>query len=290
MTLVIGKTLRAFALRTTTLGFLGVLLLCPAPSFADSYFEADVWADPRRPFLFYGEAEDTKNPEKKAAEKEENLPPQTVTELKTRVEETLERAVMDPTDENIARYLKINALLLEKAGRFAERWRDVLINYPEYDWTASHPTANFASTTLSRERDAARGEKLMTLAGSWGLVYFGDSGRLTGLMRPLVDRFAGMTGMELVKVAVGGKSPYLREAYVDTQLHKRAAGGIKHLPALLLMHKDDGDIGKARLVATGVVDIAELGRRVVRLVSAYEEQGNFEKTSISVTHNRWETQ
>lgn len=248
---------------------LGFTATLSAFGAATPYFEADVWTDPARPFLFYGEG---KAPEAPLKEKETDKKPPSIAGLKARVQERLEAAVMDPTDENIASYLQINALLLEKAGRFAERWRDVLIRYPEYDWTASHPVVNSASTTLSRERDAERSTKLTTLAGTWGLVFFGDAGRLTGLMRPLVDRFAGMTGMELIQVSVGGPSPYLSRAYPDTGVSRRASGGIKKLPALVLMHKDDSDIAQARLVATGVVDIAELGRRVVRIVKAHEEQ------------------
>lgn len=236
------------------------------------YFEADVWADPARPFLFYGQGKVSETPLEK---KEATRKPSSIADLKSEVQARLEAAVMDPTDENIAAYLKMNALLFEKAGRFAERWRDVLIRYPEYDWTTGHPVVNSASTTLSRERDKARSAKLATLSETWGLVFFGDAGRLTGLMRPLVDRFAGITGMELIQVAVGGPSPYLSRAYPDTGMSRRACGGIKKLPALVLMHKDDSDIAHARLVATGVVDIAELGRRVVRLVEAHERQTPF---------------
>lgn len=236
------------------------------------YFEADVWADPARPFLFYGQGKVSETLLKK---KEAPRKPLSIADLKSEVQARLEAAVMDPTDENIAAYLKMNALLFEKAGRFAERWRDVLIRYPEYDWTTDHPVVNSASTTLSRERDKARSAKLATLSEAWGLVFFGDAGRLTGLMRPLVDRFAGISGMELIQVAVDGPSPYLSRAYPDNGMSRRACGGIKKLPALVLMHKDDSDIAHARLVATGVVDIAELGRRVVRLVEAHERQTPF---------------
>ena len=244
-----------------------------AASFATMppYFAQDVWADPLRPFLFYGENRDLQASLKERKEDGASAP-ETLSALKTRVQKTLEAAVMDPTDENIAAYLKINAYLFEKAGHFAERWRDVLIRYPEYDWTASHPVVNSASTALSREREQKQNAKLMSLTESWGLVFFGDSERLTGLMRPLVDRFAAITGLELVKVAVGGASPYLSNAYPDNGLSYRACGGIKRFPALVLMHKDDGDIAASRLVATGVVDITELGRRVVRLVRAFEKQ------------------
>lgn len=251
---------------------LGFTVALSAAGAATPYFEADVWADPARPFLFYGQGKVSETPLKK---KEATRKPSSIADLKSEVQARLEAAVMDPTDENIAAYLKMNALLFEKAGRFAERWRDVLIRYPEYDWTAGHPVVNSASTTLLRERDKARSAKLATLSETWGLVFFGDAGRLTGLMRPLVDRFAGITGMELIQVAVNGPSPYLSRAYPDNGMSHRACGGIKKLPALVLMHKDDSDIVHARLVATGVVDIAELGRRVVRLVEAHERQTPF---------------
>lgn len=262
----------SFLFRCISVMLLTVTVALGALNSSTPYFEADVWADPARPFLFYGQGKVSDTPLEK---KEATRKPSSIADLKSEVQARLEAAVMDPTDENIAAYLKMNALLFEKAGRFAERWRDVLIRYPEYDWTTGHPVVNSASTTLSRERDKARSAKLATLSETWGLVFFGDAGRLTGLMRPLVDRFAGITGMELIQVAVDGPSPYLSRAYPDTGMSRRACGGIKKLPALVLMHKDDSDIAHARLVATGVVDIAELGRRVVRLVEAHERQMPF---------------
>lgn len=262
----------SFLFRCISVMLLTVTVALGGLNSSTPYFEADVWADPARPFLFYGQGRVSETPLKK---KEATRKPSSIADLKSKVQARLEAAVMDPTDENIAAYLKMNALLFEKAGRFAERWRDVLIRYPEYDWTTGHPVVNSASTTLSRERDKARSAKLATLSETWGLVFFGDAGRLTGLMRPLVDRFAGITGMELIQVAVAGPSPYLSRAYPDTGMSRRACGGIKKLPALVLMHKDDSDIAHARLVATGVVDIAELGRRVVRLVEAHERQTTF---------------
>lgn len=267
----------SFLFRCISVMLLTVTVALGALNSSTPYFEADVWADPARPFLFYGQGNVSETPLKK---KETPRKPLSIADLKSEVQARLETAVMDPTDENIAAYLKMNALLFEKAGRFAERWRDVLIRYPEYDWTTGHPVVNSASTTLSRERDKARSAKLATLSETWGLVFFGDAGRLTGLMRPLVDRFAGITGMELIQVAVGGPSPYLSRAYPDTGMSRRACGGIKKLPALVLMHKDDSDIAHARLVATGVVDIAELGRRVVRLVEAHERQTTFPRAHV----------
>ena len=58
------------------------------------------------------------------------------------------------------------------------------------------------------------------------------------------------------------------EARLDRGQASRIAGGLKLFPALVLVHRNDRKLENARLAATGVVDIAELGRRLVRLAEA----------------------
>lgn len=54
----------------------------------------------------------------------------------------------------------------------------------------------------------------------------------------------------------------------DAGLHRVAAGGLTVFPALVLVNRADPDLTKARLMATGVVDVAELTRRLVRLTGS----------------------
>ncbi len=257
-----------FFLKTT---FLLGSILSSLTIHAKAFFDGDVWAEPERPFLFYG-IDGEKALTQKGEVMQETSRITTLEDLKKEVKLSLERAVMDPTEANIASYLELNALLFEKAGRFAESWRDTLLKYPQYDWTATHPVVNFASTELSRDRNRAINATLKTLKENWGLIYFVDEGRLSSLMTPLVNRFARATGLELLTVAINDAALKL---YPKARLDKGEAAiatknGLSIFPALLALSRTDRSWREARLIATGVVDITELGRRLERIARAKE--------------------
>lgn len=240
---------------------------------AAGFWSDDVWLAPDRPFLYYGEAEET--PPQKAPSQPAAVPLASLTTLealRAERERRLSAAVMTPTAETIRDYLEVNAFVNEKAAMFAAGWRDVLLSHPEFDWTAQHPTVNAASTALQREDDRRTLEIAAGLGRDWGLLLFADSGPLTRLMLPITERFAATLGMELV-VARVGEGPALAEndpltVKPDAGLHRIAAGGLTVFPALVLVKRSDADLTKARLMATGVVDVAELTRRLVRLTGA----------------------
>lgn len=246
------------------------------------FWTHDVWRDPERPFLFYGNGRDEEEKSKEklweksqVSEKEKKAkPPQsletftTLEALQAEVKARLSRAVMNPTEEHMRSYLEANAFLIEKAGVFAESWRATLLQNPAYDWTAQHPTVNFASTELSRLAARRVTEAVSTMASDWGLIFFGDDSELTRLMLPLVEDFSDRHGFETLYVSMVPANPLMPEARLDRGQASRIAGGLKLFPALVLVHRNDRKLENARLAATGVVDIAELGRRLVRLAEA----------------------
>ena len=246
------------------------------------FWTHDVWRDPERPFLFYGNGRDEEEKAKEksreksqVSEKEKKAQsPQsletlmTLEALQAEVKARLSRAVMNPTEEHMRAYLEANAFLIEKAGIFAESWRATLLQNPAYDWTAQHPTVNFASTELSRLAARRVTEAVSTMASDWGLIFFGDDSELTRLMLPLVEDFSDRHGFETLYVSMVPANPLMPEARLDRGQAARIAGGLKLFPALVLVHRNDQKLENARLAATGVVDIAELGRRLVRLAQA----------------------
>lgn len=239
---------------------------------APDFWSNDVWRDPDRPFLFYGE-----NAAKRGASKvpsaDRSLSDLTTIEaLQAERQRRLSRAVMEPKPENMASYLEINRFVTDKAGAFAVAWRDTLQARPEYDWTVEHPVVNSASTRLAADREQAAVDRVAGLdPNDWGLVFFAGADRLTPLMRPLVERFAGLYGLELVTVAVDAGPEAVPDAVPDRGLSRRVTGrGLTRLPALVLVHRSDAGPQDARLVASGVVDVMELTRRVARLVQTHE--------------------
>lgn len=253
--------------------FVGAVAFVLAGS-AEAFWGDDVWQAPDRPFLYYGEAPETDAA--KAPSPQRTAVPltalATVAELRAERDRRLSAAVMTPTAETIGDYLEVNAFVNEKAAAFAAGWRDVLLSHPEFDWTAQHPVVNAASTALAREDERRTLAVAAGLGRDWGLLLFADAGPLTRLMLPITERFAATLGLELV-VARVGEGPALAEddpltVKPDAGLHRVAAGGLTVFPALVLVNRADADLTRARLMATGVVDVAELTRRLVRLTGA----------------------
>ena len=239
------------------------------------FWGKDVWRDPSRPFLYYGEG-DRRQPAAANEHREKPLNArraltelETLDELKAERTRRLNVAVMHPTAENIASYLEVNAFVTEKSAQFAAAWRDALIRHPQWDWTSAHPTVNAASTALLRDDEERTARAAALLGRDRGLILFADAGKLSELMLPIAERFAALYGIELVVARVGAGPRFAADDPLvvkpDVGLHHVAAGGLTQFPALVMIHRDDPDIAHARLIATGVTDVAELARRAVRL-------------------------
>ena len=87
------------------------------------------------------------NPSGKATEADAPVPLTTIKtlpELKAERQKRLERAVMNPSPENMRAYLEVNAFMLGKSHAFAANFERSRLLNPTLDWTATHPTANFA--------------------------------------------------------------------------------------------------------------------------------------------------
>lgn len=243
--------------------------ICAASSV--SFFDEDIWHRDDRPFLFYGNGEEDESStlERKPSADQKLESIEDITDLKEEVSRRLNRAVMNPTRKNMASYLEANAFLTEKAGQFAQGWRRTLLDYPEYDWTTTHPAVNAVSTLLSRERDEAVQTRVNAMKKDWALIFFGDGSRLTSLMAPIVKTFAQRTGMEVAAVSVDGKPiPGFESARRDAGFAARVGfRGVSRFPATVLMHREDQGLEMGRIVATGVIDQTELGRRLALLAS-----------------------
>ena len=87
------------------------------------------------------------NPSAHATEADAPVPLTTIKtlpELKAERQKRLERAVMNPSPENMRAYLEVNAFMLGKSHAFAANFERSRLLNPTLDWTATHPTANFA--------------------------------------------------------------------------------------------------------------------------------------------------
>lgn len=223
-----------------------------------TWWDEDVWADPDRPFLYYGdnevpdmrpgstveppEPQSVVKPDEKPFDPEDFTAFKTVVELRAERERRLNTAIMNPSPANMQSYQAINAHLLALSARFAQAWQLGRMLNPGYDWTTTAPSANFANT--------------------WGLELLAVA---DGIDAPAAGTsIPGFEGFALVQPDAGRAKKL----------------GVNTLPAVILvpnpkaMSRPDfallrgGLAGRdGMLIAAGAVSGEELSRRLVFILS-----------------------
>lgn len=303
--LLLGSTQSQAAPDEIHLSAEGVPQQTYSTSASSTWWSEDVWAAPDRPFLYYGEGRDVRpapaqrapQAATKATTKAPSPPSKapappakdqpialerltTMAEVRAEYNARLDRAVMNPTTENIEAFLAVNAFALERSHRFAEAFDRGRITHPAYDWTSTHPSANFASTELGQLRDNRTEALLTSLKDDVGLLFVGGADdALNALAAGPVRRFAAASGLELLAVhtahpieGLASKPDNGIVASVFGALHLAAPEVT--LPALVLIPRP-GTTHPAvvplqaapLLIASGVQSVSELKRRTVLLLA-----------------------
>lgn len=164
-----------------------------------TWWDEDVWADPDRPFLYYGdnevpdmrpgstveppEPQSVVKPDEKPFDPEDFTAFKTVEDLRAERERRLNTAIMNPSPANMQSYQAINAHLLALSARFAQAWQLGRMQNPGYDWTTTAPSANFATVELG----AMKRDKSHALVKSLQ----GDLQAETGIRSVLERAFGG---------------------------------------------------------------------------------------------------
>jgi conjugal transfer pilus assembly protein TraF len=285
-----------------------VFALFPQLSSAgSSWWTSDVWQAEDRPFLFYGEAKkesetvkktNPKAEEKNVYDKNDFSRFKTIEELRQERKNRLDAAIMNPTKENMMAYQAINAHMIRLSARFSESWQLGRLANPEFDFTSTHPSANFATVAMREAEKQKRSEQLKSLRGDAGLIFFGKPGEeSTELALAPLRSFAENWGLEVLAIASGTTFEEPRpgsavtgfsgveKVYPDNGISKKL--GISMFPAVVLIPKPDalkrrpdfrllsGGLSGCNgiLVATGIHSGEELARRITFVLN----QGNFQR-------------
>ena len=316
-----------------------------APSVAEDrsrsdWWTEDVWQDPDRPFLFYGNPEEEEKaarrakarseeeerrdvhevrvehdepkaptverlehvaesaprnedaqedaqdarkaatPSKGAAPADPDLTTfTTVKALRAEVERRLERAIMDPTPEHVSAYLEANAFILGKAHRFQVAWERTRFANPQYDWTASHPVANFATAEENERVMREKSVFLKSLGREAGILFVVRADDpLSELAARSLASFARTNGIE---VLVSSDRPVTYAGLPPSKPYNALVGslGLTRLPAAVLVpnpamvaagtitHPALRANPRPTLFATGVLSVEDLGSRLMLLLA-----------------------
>ncbi|MFT0546941.1 conjugal transfer protein TraF [Allopusillimonas ginsengisoli] len=200
-------------------------------------------------------------PADKAEEPEQKKGPEpfSVQWLRQNMPILLDRAINDPTKENVEAYEYAKRVLLDRAQRYAEQTRDVVANDPLLDENNRVPLSTFAKKEFLANRKDGLADALKYLSGVAGIWMFFDSTcsfchlQASQIMDLAKDykfhtRFISMNGQGM---------PMLPEWYVDAG-HAKALG-LTMTPTTVLVVPPD----KYYIISQGAMARDQLEERIL---------------------------
>ena len=133
------------------------------------------------------------------------------------IKNSLDKAVLYPSKENVKTYLALQNQLMNRSSEFQHNWQAVLLESPDLDYSVSHPTNNIAKQVEYEQQKNKEDAAIKELAKKSGLFFFYRS--TCGYCQkfaPIVKDFAETYGITVVPITTDGVSlPEFPNSYPD---------------------------------------------------------------------------
>ncbi|MCK5531589.1 MAG: conjugal transfer protein TraF [Halopseudomonas aestusnigri] len=117
-----------------------------------------------------------------------------------------DKAIEDPTDENIQAYYYAQRLMLDMSERFARRTNEVISSDPFLDEDLRSPASNAAAEAIAKDAVAKRDMLLERVAGKAALIFFyeGNNCRMCGPTISSLESLAHRYKFTVMAVSMDG--------------------------------------------------------------------------------------
>lgn len=179
-----------------------------------------------------------------------------------------QRAIDDPSDDNVAAYLYVRRVVMDKSQRFSEKVSDVTNADPLLNENNRIPYASAGAQSVRAANRAAQGTATRELATAGGLVVFVDGTcRFCAMQMPVIMSLRKQYNMEALVVSLDGKAPrgFTGPVVRDNGLFRKL--NLKLTPSVVYVHRPRAyrggrDENQYRVVAQGFYAQDELVKQI----------------------------
>jgi len=255
-----------------------LLMAGAAPALADDGQSADAVITPAAPFTgwhWYNEpkkkpetpAPKVKPPQPGVPDFSKLTPSEQADVLKGYTKEALNNAILHPSAENTATFLRWQKFWTDRASMFSQSFAVAQLDHPDLDYNLEHPHYN-STAPLQQARDQEeQNDAIKKLSGEYGLFYFyRGQDPIDAQMAGVVADFARLRHISLIPVSVDGTvSPQVPDSRTDAG--QTARMGITHFPALFLV---DPKSKNYRPLAYGFMTQDDLAKRFLNVATGFK--------------------
>lgn len=172
-----------------------------------------------------------------------------------------DRAMDDPTPENVRAYYYLQRMAMDKATKFSEMSTNVIMRDPFLDEDSRRPQATYAANAMAREALDKRTEVVKEIGSKSGLFFFFKSNCILCTEQAgVLVALRNATGVPIIPISLDGKpldNQLFPEFKVDTGQAQQL--GIYQTPALALAIPPT----RTEVVGFGAVTLDTLLNRIV---------------------------
>ncbi len=181
--------------------------------------------------------------------------------LRKNLEIYLNKAIDEPTHENVAAFYYLQRAMMDKAERFTHAARYVVMSDPRLDETVRRPVATYAVNEANRQASMMADKALKDIAGLAGILFFFRSDcRYCHVQAPILDMLANAYGFNIYPVSLDGlPMPNGLFSSFKTDQGQAALLGVEQTPALFLMKPPKQIVP----LSQGVLSLEELTSRIL---------------------------
>ena len=187
--------------------------------------------------------------------------------LKGYTQEALNRAILYPSRENTATFLRWQKFWTDRGSMFSQSFAAAQLQHPDLDYNLEYPHYNSMAPYVQTRDQQQRQSAITGLAQEYGLFYFyRGSDPIDVQMAGVVADFARLNHLSLIPVTIDGQiAPSVPESRQDTGQTK--AMGVAAFPALFLVSPKSRDY---RALAYGFMTQDDLAKRFLNVATGFK--------------------
>lgn len=240
---------------------------------------APFWSDRHRGWHFYEDPA----PEPAPAVPEKRIPPpapklveqrpvelRQFERLQRQLEELRNVAIINPTEDNVRRYMRLEAKVVRQASYFADVAQRVAWTEPDLDMTLQgRPVNSLAIQAYDQEQSQERQAAVTALASTHVLFFFFRSDcPYCHAFAPTLEAFQARYGIRVVAISVDGRAlPNFPGFRPDNGIAKTL--GVRQVPAVFLAEPFSNRVTP---LGAGVLSEAQLLERIASVTSRQMQQ------------------
>lgn len=187
--------------------------------------------------------------------------------IRENLQSYMDRALDDPTPENVETYMLLQRLAMDKSQRFAEMTQQTVALNPVLDERRGMGGSSAERALTRTAADEARRAVLAGLSQKIGIWYFFRSDcPFCTRQDPSLLRLQNETGIQILPISTDGP-PLVSGAFPQYVVDGGQAAqlGVQRTPTLVVSHPDSGDL---TILFDGLAMLDEIEKRLVDVAFA----------------------